>query len=510
MEYTPRLGLKKPEGNDVIRRADFNENWDKIDSGVGGIIDELESHKNDTNNPHQVTWEQTGSAPLSHTHTGDEITSAVTSAINADTAITAINADTVDGKHATSTANNLLVLDSAGRVPIANLPTGHNNGLDSDTVDGKHANSTAGNLPVLDSNGFVPITNLPIGHGGGLDADTIDGRHFEDIKKYEFVEQGVCKSGVEVSCRYSDYKVALIPLVSKYPENVPYLPPPQLTLSGGIFSQKNTYILVQGVTSEGKRGDVGIASLANRSPSTDYPITVSWSALAGASKYRVYAFLGETLQYPEYPVNFVQETTSTSIDLTSIPNSPETIHIDYDAPQSLRLEYIQTQNGFIPYLENYRLSSAQSISIGVNKGIGETYLFGTSPNETNSLAVKFRMVFTLNWPGFSGECTWGVRCRFRWRKSGQTDWLGTKTFEHSETWGSQWIGGSKAYSLNYVLSLSNLEEGVYEIELYDISQWANNGNFWFNSALRVYLDSLSYQMREKVGEYWGVYLIYAK
>lgn len=66
--------------------------------------------------------------PSGHTHPGTDVTSAVaeaTHAANADSATNAsnaTNADTVDGAHAGTAANNVLKLDSAGKVPVGNLP----------------------------------------------------------------------------------------------------------------------------------------------------------------------------------------------------------------------------------------------------------------------------------------------------------------------------------------------------------------------------------------------------
>jgi len=40
-ELTPKLGIKKPLGNEAVKRANFNENWDIIDANVvadkGGV-----------------------------------------------------------------------------------------------------------------------------------------------------------------------------------------------------------------------------------------------------------------------------------------------------------------------------------------------------------------------------------------------------------------------------------------------------------------------------------------
>ena len=64
-------------------------------SEIKEAMNELDAHKDNTNNPHQVTASQVGAAPTIHTHSGIDITSAVSEAENA---------DTVDGKHATDFA----------------------------------------------------------------------------------------------------------------------------------------------------------------------------------------------------------------------------------------------------------------------------------------------------------------------------------------------------------------------------------------------------------------------
>lgn len=54
----------------------------------------------------------------------------------------AIDADKVDGYHAGTGASQVLVLDSSGKVPLANIPTPLT-GKDADTVDGSHASAFA-------------------------------------------------------------------------------------------------------------------------------------------------------------------------------------------------------------------------------------------------------------------------------------------------------------------------------------------------------------------------------
>ncbi|MFJ7855308.1 hypothetical protein ACIQX3_21455 [Peribacillus frigoritolerans] len=56
-EYTPRIGLPKPLGNETVSRAAHNELVDKIDEKVG-------THLENKNNPHGVTAGQIGAVPM--------------------------------------------------------------------------------------------------------------------------------------------------------------------------------------------------------------------------------------------------------------------------------------------------------------------------------------------------------------------------------------------------------------------------------------------------------------
>lgn len=465
-EETPRLGIKKFLGNETIKREKFNENYDIIDEKVAlkeeveeklnNVNNDLQEHKNNTNNPHQTTYEQVGAAPFVHQHSGNDITSAVASAVNAD------------------------------------------------TVDGKHANNQPNNLVVLNNDGCVPLNNLPLGHGGGLDADTVDGKHFEDIIGYTFERQGVCKSGEMIEVPdIDDYHVALIPIIDKYPQEYPYFSAPQnITISGGVQdTYQNTYVAIQGVSNNGKKGAYTKVVREGYYPRIDYPIIVTWSPIAGAASYNVYVSNGA--QWRLYT-----NTTNTSCNITSYNGTIQEPTYDI-ADQYLRLEYIKTSNGFIPYLENYITTSQNTVSININKGVGETYQFQT-PAESNSVVINMYMTWTLRWSGFSGSCTWGVRFRVRWKKYGEENWLGSRTYEHIETWGSQLIGGSKSYCQQATLNLVNLEQNIYVFEVYDIYEWLNNGNYWFNPHLRVYINNMLYQTAEKINEFHGIYLLFAK
>lgn len=133
---TPNLGLLKAQGSDYIDQTlidNFGVNWDKIDQeivkrivnsgGVPSIQAGLDAEKpapgtagrlyiatdtqviyRDTGSAWQkvgvVNWNDIANKPstfpaAAHTHSGSDITSAVASAVNA---------DTVDGKHATDFA----------------------------------------------------------------------------------------------------------------------------------------------------------------------------------------------------------------------------------------------------------------------------------------------------------------------------------------------------------------------------------------------------------------------
>ena len=50
---TPRIGLKKPTGNENVMLASFNENYDILDAKVASVVD-LNVHKLEAM-PHQFT-----------------------------------------------------------------------------------------------------------------------------------------------------------------------------------------------------------------------------------------------------------------------------------------------------------------------------------------------------------------------------------------------------------------------------------------------------------------------
>lgn len=320
---------------------------------------------------------------------------------------------------------------------------------------------------------------------------------------YNFVEQGYCLSGTRIYRQYQDFRVALIPLVDKFPQDIPYFGAPTITNVSGGSSQQGavTYIAVQGISSDGKKGDWAQVVYEGYEPTSSSPITVSWEPIAGAS-YRVYV----ARSYGAWKL--YATTSEPSCSITGISGTSTSLSYDI-APQHLKLEYVVHPDGFTPYFENYMLTAQEEQIIGISRTIGQTYQWQTQL-EITAAAIQMRMVWTLNWPGFSGECTWGVRFRVRWKRSTDSDWLGVQTFEHQETWGSQWIGGSKSYLKNCTLNLQSLSRGVYIFEVYDIQEWKNNANFYFNPHNTVYIDEASYQTGQKVADFYGIYLIFAK
>ncbi|WP_128895708.1 hypothetical protein [Longirhabdus pacifica] len=43
-DVTPKLGIKKPLGNEYVTRQSFNENWDTVDQNAASQT-ELDTHK---------------------------------------------------------------------------------------------------------------------------------------------------------------------------------------------------------------------------------------------------------------------------------------------------------------------------------------------------------------------------------------------------------------------------------------------------------------------------------
>lgn len=82
--YTPNYNLAKPSAFTLDWDDEVNTNFDIIDEILKDLENDLRSHATNTNNPHNTVYYQVGAAPAIHTHSGSDITSPVTSAINSD------------------------------------------------------------------------------------------------------------------------------------------------------------------------------------------------------------------------------------------------------------------------------------------------------------------------------------------------------------------------------------------------------------------------------------------
>jgi len=196
-DLTPKLGIKKPLGNETVSRAAFNENWDIIDAnvvadkgGVPSIQAGLDAGKpapgtagrlyvaTDTQIIYRDTgtaWQKVGAVkwgdiegkptsftPSAHKSThasggSDALTPADIGAVNK-------AGDTMTGE---LTAPRFISNVSTGTAPLQVSSTTVVSNLNTDKLDGYDAGNSSGNIPI--SNGTVN-TNL--------NADMTDGIHF--------------------------------------------------------------------------------------------------------------------------------------------------------------------------------------------------------------------------------------------------------------------------------------------------------------------------------------------
>ena len=83
-----------------------------------------------------------------------------------------IDVDTVDGYHAGTGASQVLVLDTGGLVPLANIPATLT-GKDADTVDGYHVGAGANVILVSDASGNIDVNGLMLGRGPGSQIENV-------------------------------------------------------------------------------------------------------------------------------------------------------------------------------------------------------------------------------------------------------------------------------------------------------------------------------------------------
>lgn len=181
MQQTTNYGFKKRELTDLPDITQTEDNWDVVDTqmkqnadaaaaaGVTAVAAQqnIESHKADTANPHQVTAAQAGAAPESHVGAGGSEHPAATTAVAG--FMSATDKSKLNGIEAGATG------DQTAAEILAAIKTvdGSGSGLDADLLDAKNAGNASGNIPV--SNG-TKCTNLNADKVDGIDFQIVNGQ----------------------------------------------------------------------------------------------------------------------------------------------------------------------------------------------------------------------------------------------------------------------------------------------------------------------------------------------
>lgn len=148
MKYTANLNLKKPEYTDQADIQDINDNMDAIDSAIA-------SHIGSTGSAHGV---------------------ATTSAAGFMSASDKQKLDIIEaGAQVNPTAAEIR--------DLLKTVDGSGSGVDADTLDGKHASSFVKTSDYEDADVLNKIKNVD-GSGSGLDADLLDGWHRDSIRNW--------------------------------------------------------------------------------------------------------------------------------------------------------------------------------------------------------------------------------------------------------------------------------------------------------------------------------------
>lgn len=143
--------------------------WDTPTKSLEQLNTDVVSHLADKANPHQVTAAQTGALVsvdgVSNAGGNIDLVAGANIAITPDDANNRItiggtgtwpNADTVDGAHAGTAANNVLKLDASGLVPLGNIPA-ILTGKSADKVDNIHFQIYNGVLQYDDGTGWKDV-----------------------------------------------------------------------------------------------------------------------------------------------------------------------------------------------------------------------------------------------------------------------------------------------------------------------------------------------------------------
>ncbi len=123
--YTIHFNLPKPAKGDLDWDDEYHEAMDTIDAQLKNINDSIANHTSNINNPHSTSFIQLTDTPSSYSGLANRVV-VVNSTATGLTTVTRVplaeDSNKVGGLYPGNSANNVLKLDSTGKVPINNLP----------------------------------------------------------------------------------------------------------------------------------------------------------------------------------------------------------------------------------------------------------------------------------------------------------------------------------------------------------------------------------------------------
>lgn len=123
--YTIHFHLPKPDKGDLDWDDEYHEAMDIVDAQLKSVNDSLTNHTSNTNNPHSTSFIQLTDTPSSYSGLANRVV-VVNSTATGLTTVTRVplaeDSNKVGGLYPGNSANNVLKLDSTGKVPLSNLP----------------------------------------------------------------------------------------------------------------------------------------------------------------------------------------------------------------------------------------------------------------------------------------------------------------------------------------------------------------------------------------------------
>ena len=145
--YTIHFHLPKPDKGDLDWDDEYHEAMDIVDAQLKSVNDSLTNHTSNTNNPHSTSFIQLTDTPSSYSGLANRVV-VVNSTATGLTTVTRVplaeDSNKVGGLYPGNSANNVLKLDSTGKVPLSNLPISL-----YDAVDKKHTQGTDTTLGIM-------------------------------------------------------------------------------------------------------------------------------------------------------------------------------------------------------------------------------------------------------------------------------------------------------------------------------------------------------------------------